>query len=37
MHLVLGLSADGRVYPETTEAMGAIGAAVVGPAGHQYA
>lgn len=32
MHLVFGLS-DGRVYPEATEAMGAIDAAVVGPAG----
>lgn len=33
MHLVFGLSADGRVYPEATEAVGAIDAAVVGPAG----
>ncbi|MBP1886531.1 PD-(D/E)XK nuclease family protein [Sinorhizobium mexicanum] len=33
MHLVFGLSADGRVYPEATGAAGAIDAAVVGPAG----
>ncbi|RVM25394.1 PD-(D/E)XK nuclease family protein [Sinorhizobium meliloti] len=33
MHLIFGLSADGRVYPDATEAVGAIDAAVVGPAG----
>ncbi|PLU61153.1 hypothetical protein, partial [Sinorhizobium medicae] len=33
MHFVFGLSADGRVYPEATEAVGAIDAAVEGPAG----
>ncbi len=33
MHLVFGLSADGRVYPEATVGLGAIDAAVVGPAG----
>ncbi|RVH06270.1 PD-(D/E)XK nuclease family protein [Sinorhizobium meliloti] len=33
MHLVFGLSADGRVYPEATKVVGAIDAAVVGPAG----
>ncbi|MEY9722172.1 ATP-dependent helicase/nuclease subunit B [Sinorhizobium fredii] len=33
MHLLFGLSADGRVYPEAIDAVGAIDAAVVGPAG----
>ncbi|WOS65834.1 PD-(D/E)XK nuclease family protein [Sinorhizobium fredii] len=33
MHLVFGLSADGRVYPDAAEAVGAIDAAIVGPAG----